>query len=532
MKMMMNKGYLKALWIVALSLLFCQYSFSQGFKVKEFKQNVNDGSAFHAPMDADGHPCGLIKVRTDNAELKFKGNIVGDIENKTNEYWVYMAQGSKLLNILHPSFLPVLINFNDYSIGEVSSKATYILTLSEQKYNKEKSGLVATVKPETAALYIDDVFIENLSGNGLYQLYLPKGDHVCRVEQKGYRPNAQVVATGKGTQNLNVELESVMAELDVKCKTGTAEIYIDGELKGNGSWKGSIFAGEHQIEARQQNYESNSQTISIAEKESRSIVITGLKRSMGKIRVETIPSNMPIIIDGKLVGNTPCTKDVESGKHYVSCNAYGCEPYRSDVDVEGSDIAKVAFTINFNEKMKEEYEKAYNGDLSSILNLACYNCISRKYKEALFWIERHPLGEKVILDWSDYGKDVYYRADFCCWIMAYLEEYGPDRAIGLYNLLSINPDKYIGGLSSIESEMHDIGGKMQKKKDYDTAIRFLKNAGEYALEDLGDCYNLIGDKENAAHYYKKCYDLIPQKNDEYYNSKRGKLKKKLKELGY
>jgi len=45
-----------------LILLLCQLSFAQGFKVKGFEQNINDGSAFHAPLDAEGHPCGLIKV--------------------------------------------------------------------------------------------------------------------------------------------------------------------------------------------------------------------------------------------------------------------------------------------------------------------------------------------------------------------------------------------------------------------------------------------------------------------------------------
>ena len=236
--------YIYTLLVLIISIGYISNSFSQGFKVKEFKLNISDGSAFHAPMDANGHPCGLIKVRIDDEELKFKGDIVGEIENKTNEYWVYMAQGSKSLNILHPNFLPIIVDFASFGIDEVASKATYILTLSEQKYKKEKCGLVTTVKPETASLFINDVLIENISGNGLYQLYLPKGDYVCRIEQKGFRPNVQAVTIGKGTQNLNVELESLMAKLEVKCKTSTAEIYVDGEKKGNGSWKGAIFAGE------------------------------------------------------------------------------------------------------------------------------------------------------------------------------------------------------------------------------------------------------------------------------------------------
>ena len=82
----MNIGFCNkyhVLAILALSLV-CLNSFSQGFKVKEFKQNMNDGSAFHAPMDADGHPCGLVKVRTDDDKLQFGGNVVGQVENKMN----------------------------------------------------------------------------------------------------------------------------------------------------------------------------------------------------------------------------------------------------------------------------------------------------------------------------------------------------------------------------------------------------------------------------------------------------------------
>lgn len=412
-KYAMNNNRVSIIWLL-LFVIFsftCNTSSAQGFKVKEFQQNINDGSAFRAPIDENGHPCGLIKVRTDNAGMKFKGNIVGEVENKTNEYWVYMVPGSKLLNILHQNYMPMLINFDDYGVGEVASKATYIITLSEQKYNKEKPGLVATVKPETAALYIDDVFIENLSGNGLYQLYLPKGDHICRIEQKGYRPNVQVITTGKSTQNLNVELESVMAELDVKCKTGTAEIYIDGELKGNGSWKGPIFAGEHQIEARQQNFETNTQTISIAEKENRTVVVPELKRSMGRIFIETNPSMIPVEVDGKKVGLSPCIIDIESGNHHVSCKAFGFLPYRSDFTVASTQNSTIKIKMKIDESNVKEWQElrtqAYEGKIESakeiVRNLLglinsgrAYN-MEREYSQEIdFWRERYLHVEDII----------------------------------------------------------------------------------------------------------------------------------------
>ena len=521
-----DKRFIYILLVLVVSIAFSSNSFSQGFKVKEFRQNMSDGSAFHAPMDSEGHPCGLIKVRTDDGELKFKGNIVGEVDNKTNEYWVYMAQGSKSLNILHPAFMPLLINFDDYNIGEVASKATYILTLSEQKYNKEKCGLVAIVKPETAALYIDEIFIENLSGNGLYQLYLPKGDHICRVEQRGYRPNVQVVTTGKSTQNLSLELESVMAELEVKCKTGTAQIFIDGELRGNGSWKGAVFAGEHQIEARQENFESNSQIVSIEEKEKRTFVIPELKRSMGKIRIVTNPSGIDVMIDGKNVGISPCTVDVESGKHYVSCKSYGVKPTRTSIDVNGGKTSEARLQIQYDgDWLKEYYERAYSGSKEDILFLASQACRTEKYQEAVFWINRHPQGETIVSNWHKYGEELDINAYWQCdWIHVYSEVGNPEKALELYPLWK-NYAESRGDIFLSEMEMMYIGDSFFKKKEIDKAIRCYERSGKDGYEGLGDCYRAKGNKQLAANYYRKCLNL------DYYDNK-NRVEKKLKDLGY
>ena len=521
---MMNSVCMRLLFVFVF-VAWNTLAFSQGFKVKEFQQNMSDGSAFHAPMDGNGHPCGLVKVRTDNGELKFKGDIVGDVENKTNEYWVFMAQGSKSLNILHPNFLPIIVDFSSFGIDEVASKATYILTLNEQKFKKEKCGLVTTVKPETASLYINDVLIENISGNGLYQLYLPKGNYFCRIEQKGYRPIVQAITIGKGTQNLNIELESVMAELEVKCKTSTAEIFVDGEKKGNGSWKGTILAGEHQIEARQQNHESNSQNISIAEKEIRTLVIPELKRSMGKVKIVTNPSGMPVIVDGKDVGISPCVIEVESGKHYVSCKSYGVEPIRSNIEVNGGNIINVELQIQYADDVwKDYYERAYNGSLKDVLSLACLGGIKGNYQEAVFWINRHPQGDKAVKYWQEYGGQTDLAYWKCDWIQIYCEVGNPEKALDIYSIWQ-QKELDNGGMGLLGLEIMYIGDAFLKKKDLDKAIQCYEKAGKDGYEGLGDCYTAKGNKQLAASYYRKCL------SKEYVDN-RNRVEKKLKELGY
>lgn len=495
--------------ISLLTLLLCQFSFSQGFKVKNFEQNINDGSAFHAPLDTEGYPCGLIKVRTDNPDLRFFGSIVGKVENKTNEYWVYVPRFSKELKVYHPNFLPLVIPFAEYGI-EISSKATYVLTLDETKYKKEKAGVTIIVKPEDAELCIDDIVINNTTDNGLYQLYLPKGEHICKFTKVGYRPNVQVIQTGKTLQNISVELENVMAELEIKCKTTSAEIYIDGELIGNGMWNGKILAGKHIIVARQLNYDTITETITLEEKESRLLTIPALKRSMGMIHIETNPTNLPVLIDGEEVGLSPCDVDVISGVHHISCNAYGFVPYRIDVNIEQKQ--DILINMDYCEgELKKLYQNAYKGEPDAI-----YCCISTSlskedYKQALFWKERHPHKDGVInYKVSDENIDEYwfFQNHIINWILAYCSWGNPEKALELSN------DKdYTRGWEPLQwfGALDIIGDAFYKEKKYDKAICCYEKAREYVespneMEKIGDCYNAIGETQKAISIYKKCLD--------------------------
>ena len=536
-----------------LSVLFISVlSYSQGFKIEEFKQNINDGSAFHAPMDADGHPCGLVKVRTDDDKLQFGGNIIGKVENKMNEYWVFLSPGSNSLVVKHPNFMPFSIDFAKYGI-EILPKATYILTLEPRKY-KEKSCLVITTMPSDARLYVNDVLVENLSGNGLYKLYLEKGDYICRLEKKGYSKVVQAITIGKAPQNINAELESLMAELEVKCKTGTAEIYIDGELKGNGLWKGAVFPGEHKIEARQKNFESNSQIISIAEKENRTIVVPELKRSMGKITITTVPSNLPVIIDGKYIGISPCAVEVGSGKHYVLCSTFGCLPFRKDVEVDGVKTEVVQIEMEYTSSLftKEEYKNAYTGNIDAIVNIienvsekSASTPSMKKYgEETVFWLERlsnrsvyfdkiesqerqeNQNDPDVAKNMQRYLETVKLGKYFTL-IKAYCNAENADGAAEiLEEFLSYQRAKDYG----VAYLMIRVGESYIKKRAYDDGIIYFNKAldfGTYgcypAYEGLGDCYKAKGELQKAISFYKKFLDT------DYYEGK-DRVEKKLKEL--
>jgi len=529
--------------LIMIVVICCQPSLSQGFKVKEFKQNVNDGSGFHALLDANGHPCGLIKVRTNNPDLQFFGDVVGDVENKMNEYWVYVPQGCRQLKVNHPNLLPLIILFSDYGI-DISSKATYILTLEETKFKKEKTEVTIIVKPENADLYIDDVAIDNLNGNGYYQLYLPKGDHICKISKAGYGQNVQVIQTGKSVQSISVKLESVMARLEVKCKTATAEIFVDSDFKGNGVWKGEVLPGSHHIEARQKNFNSQILDVSLEEKENRVVTVPELKRSKGKLKIEVTPADVPVIIDGSYVGQSPCLIELESGTHVVLCNrdkGYGCAPYRVSYEIEAGNIKtlKVDLKIDTNDS---RYPKAYQGDVNAMIQLALDRYASDE--ERMYWAKKIP-------NPTNYYNKIDINVPFDIINANRNPDYIHERAFLLALLL--NPDKALEAVEKAEKAgsfsypgrnvdyWSQLGHAFKRDRLYEKAIKCFKIACEresldkriqssyWFEEDIGDCYKALGNIQKAASYYRL---ILNHSNEILFDTDKRRVEKKLKELGY
>jgi TPR repeat protein len=130
----------KMLQYMAFFSLLCSFnSLAQNVVVKNVETSLKDASASTNPrIDENGISCALLKVFTLDRNVQFSGNVVGPVENKTNEYWVYLKKGSSEVNVSSPAFSKMLISFDDYGIGPLQSKVTYNMTLTFQE-NKQLS---------------------------------------------------------------------------------------------------------------------------------------------------------------------------------------------------------------------------------------------------------------------------------------------------------------------------------------------------------------------------------------------------------
>ena len=119
--------------LLSFVLLFAAIStvFAQKLTVESFKLAGSDLTAQTQPRkDLNDRNCALIKVGIGLQGVQFEGGIMGNVENKTGEYWVYMPQGNRQLKVKHANYAPVMVTFADYGVEKLESNRTYELIIT------------------------------------------------------------------------------------------------------------------------------------------------------------------------------------------------------------------------------------------------------------------------------------------------------------------------------------------------------------------------------------------------------------------
>lgn len=494
-----------------ISLLIPLSLYGQGLKVKKMELLQFDVSAStHLRNDSSGVACGLVKVQVNNPTLLFGKEVIGSVDNKINEYWVYLPKGTKSLTIKQQNCLPMPIYFKDYGIEEIESKTCYLLLLKDNLFNSDKNTLIINVKPSTANIVIDN-YVLDVKENGSYKLFLEKGEHACKIMAEGYRPTVQIVKTGKGIQTLNLELESLMADVNIECQTSDACIYANRNKIGTGAWKGKLPAGKYLIEARKDGYTTKSVSISIAEKECKSLSLPALEKAIIPILIKTTPSKSylkEIIIDGNLVGSDSSGHIViPSGKHVLEINMSGCVSIKENIIFTNPD------TLEF--KLKPEnaiFASAFRGDYKACYKLG-FNFENRDVKQCKYWYDKVIENiDSVDAKWLLGGGKPYEEL-----VTFYTEKVKDDISVGkvlnrLETIFNINCPEWI-----YLNEM-DIAKVYQNIKKYKQAItwyeRWLPKAKAiniynytYAYENLANCYREMGDLDKALNILLKAHSF-------------------------
>jgi hypothetical protein len=347
---------MKQLLLLIISLLFAHAIQAQDLKVRSMSQDIGDLSAStYERKDLNGAACALVKVQLPAYGAKFEGNIIGNIEYKTGEYWVYMTEGSRELRIKHPNYLPLHVFFNDHGIGHgVKGKQTYTLTVAMQQMNGNIDDgmryLVLNIEPSdaNATVIIDGDENEAQSAqNGTVSVLLSMGDHRYLVRATSYEDKRGTVTIGNDKVTLPIRLTSTMATLNISTSTSGTQIFVNDQLRGANSWTGSLPAGTYRVEGRLTGHRNHQQIITLQQRDQKQIAIPALQAIMGNLNVNFQPTNTEVWIDGKKAGNSPdIFRNIHVGNHDIELRANGYDNKKIQVTIEEGKTASLTGSLN------------------------------------------------------------------------------------------------------------------------------------------------------------------------------------------
>ena len=182
--------------LLSIVLLFAAISsiFAQKLTVESFKLASSDLTAQTQPRkDLNNRNCALIKIGLGLQGVQFEGSIVGNVENKTGEYWVYMPQGNRMLKVKHANYAPIMVTFADYGVEKVESNRTYELTVTASGgvLSDQKQKFIIRYSPSSATVLVDNKMVKGM--NGIAQTTLPVGQHSYIVACDGYESEEGMV---------------------------------------------------------------------------------------------------------------------------------------------------------------------------------------------------------------------------------------------------------------------------------------------------------------------------------------------------
>ena len=201
---------------------------AQKLTVESMALAGNDISASqYERKDLNGQACALVKVLLPMPGAVFEGNVIGNVDFKTGEYWVYMTAGSKELRIKHPQAQPVQAVFKDFGVDRLTSKTTYMLSvLLPQAAVTQMQKLVINYSPANATVLVDSKLQQ---GNGHIEIELPVGSHDYIIAANGYETAEGSVKLTAGsprtiTENLNRTATQQAATNNVQQQTALQQV--------------------------------------------------------------------------------------------------------------------------------------------------------------------------------------------------------------------------------------------------------------------------------------------------------------------
>lgn len=206
-------------------------------------------------------------------------------------------------------------------------------------------GLFWTLKPVALDLKPGDADVTSVgsfSWQSASSVFVFPGKHTLRASREGYEP-AEVEVTVRGPAQARALIHLVKLPGDLVVDTGgvQATLSADGAVLGKVPGTVKVPAGERTLTFEAPRHLDHVERLVIAGGGEKQELKVALKPNFAVVNISSVPAGAQIEVDGKPVGVTPASVEMDSGIRRVQISAPALRPWTSSVAV----TAGVAQTI-------------------------------------------------------------------------------------------------------------------------------------------------------------------------------------------
>ena len=354
----------KALFMLLLFILPALPCFAQQkakFHIVSFAENPHDTSPqIYEKLDPDGHPNAIIKVKSNNPDDELRaynfsfGLIPHIVEVKDGELWVYVGRNAKHVSISRDGYQSI----QRYDLGlTIQPGRAYDMRLSVEAPNVFRQMLEFNVQPASAKATImiksqkQGAQMENFgttSELGSVARNIELGVYTYTVVADKYHNSEGRIVLDKrnGHHVEKVTLRPNFSHITFKAAPG-ADIYINDEKVGTGTWNGDLKAGVYSVECRKPKHKSVIEMIKIEENNDRVIELRSPVPQTGVLAVTSDPLGANIKVDGKDYGVTPKNiVDLLIGSHKVEISKKNYKSVVTTVEIREDETTECDTKLN------------------------------------------------------------------------------------------------------------------------------------------------------------------------------------------
>ena len=206
--------------------------------------------------------------------------------------------------------------------------------------------LKITSEPSGARVAIDGKLVGNTPLE-LREKYAA-GSHRIRLQAENYALMEETVMVEANAQVQSHHYRLVPQFGTVTCRSemADAEIWVDNEYKGVGSWTGKVSSRTpHVLEAQKAGHKSQSVSFTLQDGETRTVDVGAPVALYGTLVLESSPTLSEIWMDGTKIGTTPRADQVLVGTHTVVLKKEGYEDLSFEVTVAHNQRLDVKRTL-------------------------------------------------------------------------------------------------------------------------------------------------------------------------------------------